>query len=49
MADLQVKAENGCKKLNTQCLYDTSTDHPNETLIVSFPAFYFFLLLHQPL
>lgn len=49
MPNLQVKAESGCKKLNAQCLYDTSTDHPNETLIVSYPAFYFFAFAPAPL
>lgn len=42
MPNLQVKAESGCKKLNTKCLYDTSIHQPNENLIISYHAFFFF-------
>lgn len=42
MPNLQVKAESGCKNLNTKCLYDTSIHQPNENLIISYHAFFFF-------
>lgn len=49
MPNLQVKAERGCKKLNTKCLYDTSIHQPNENLIISYHAFFFFFFFHQSL